>query len=154
MRVSLHRLRFLLAASLVWALPIVAYADDEPEWNGTVQRVPSGGLVGAWDIGGRNIATEIESEQPRKCPGGGSNGARGGRSDMLAFVERMPNGLVGDWTIGGVVYRTDTSTSFSTDGGAFRVGSCVKVTFVAASSGNQALKITTRSSQNCASRRS
>jgi len=54
-------------------------------------------------------------------------------AEIFGVVDSFPEGLVGPWTIDGVVYTATTSTDFSMDDGPFYVGACVKVRYEPAS---------------------
>ena len=49
--------------------------------------------------------------------------------DTYGVIESFPKLLIGSWTVDGVVYTAATSTHFSTWGGPFYVGACVRVRY-------------------------
>lgn len=55
-----------------------------------------------------------------------------GEQEARGRVNRLPVGLIGEWLIGGVAYRTTVNTEFNFEAGPVEVGSCVKLHFVTA----------------------
>jgi len=53
--------------------------------------------------------------------------APGQEFEVYGRVESLPEGLIGEWTVDGVVYAATESTEFKQEHGAFAVGSCVKI---------------------------
>jgi hypothetical protein len=49
--------------------------------------------------------------------------------DTYGVIESFPKLLIGSWTVDGVAYAATTSTHFSTWGGPFYVGACVRVRY-------------------------
>lgn len=96
---------------------------------------------------GLNRATKIESKY-RTDPGGDGNGVReGNEGHAYAVVEAMPaSGLIGDWTLSGLLYKSDSRTRFKQEQGSLAVGSMVKVRYYLDGSQNRvARKIETTS---------
>jgi hypothetical protein len=71
-------------------------------------------------------AIKISSEEHHKC--NGSDDDDDDDVERYARIESMPsNGLIGDWTIGGIHYTADTNTRFKQEYGKFAVGACVEL---------------------------
>ena len=52
---------------------------------------------------------------------------------FTGIVQSMPSGLIGDWVIGGVSFRTTASSEIEAKDGPFVVGACVEVEFATGS---------------------
>ena len=91
--------------------------------------------------GERLLALDIEGKAASVCSGG--DGGEGGapRRQIYAAVQQIPDGLRGDWTIGGGVYRADAATRIGGEVGMPTVGACVEVTFIVAGGVNLASEI-------------
>jgi hypothetical protein len=82
---------------------------------------------------------------------GTHNGTRSSDGDrwLYARIDAMPtNGLIGEWTIGGVTYTTSRNTIFLQPEGRFRVGACVDVEFIEGDP-RRVIEIETESSYEC-----
>lgn len=82
------------------------------------------------DANGLNRATKIESKYRSDSGGDGNGTHEGNEGHAYAAVEAMPaNGLIGDWTLGGLLYKSDSRTRFKQEHGSFAVGGMVKVRY-------------------------
>lgn len=64
-------------------------------------------------------------------------------------VNRLPVGLIGEWIIGGVAYRTTVNTEFDFEAGPVTVGSCVKLHFVKANQSFLVRELETTGLEEC-----
>lgn len=88
---------------------------------------------------GGDIADEIDSEPPQDCGLSGtpsptpsvtpSPSATPVTTLHRGLVESRPIGLLGEWTIGGLVFLANNNTEFDFDEGPLTVGSCAKVRY-------------------------
>ena len=74
-----------------------------------------------------NTAYEIKTDDD--CFGGGDDDQY---STVYGTVDSFPAGLIGDWTVAGVLYAADATTRFDQEDGAFANGGCVEVNYIAA----------------------
>ena len=84
------------------------------------------------DADGVNHAREIETKFVNDDHGDDDdgNGAIDGREGhAYGTIDSFPDGLVGTWQIGGIVYNATDSARFSQEDGAFDVGVRVKVEY-------------------------
>ncbi|MBX3012421.1 MAG: hypothetical protein KF832_12980 [Caldilineaceae bacterium] len=73
-----------------------------------------------------------------------------GETEWKGWVEAMPSGgLMGEWTIGGRRFVTDSNTRFDTDKGAFAMGRCVEVEYRGAAAPFAATKLATKHADDC-----
>ncbi|MCC9075073.1 DUF5666 domain-containing protein [Litorilinea aerophila] len=73
-----------------------------------------------------------------------------GELKLYGFIEAMPDsGLIGQWTVNGVLLETTASTEFEQDYGAFAVGVCVEVEYRQVNGINQVEKLETEHSYKC-----
>jgi hypothetical protein len=125
--------------------------DGRAEVKGTIQSLPSSGLVGDWVVAGRVIhvisSTAIDQEHGDAAVGafvevtGNVNadgsidatrievkGSEGQPDSFKGTVQAMPSsGLIGDWTIGGRTVHVVSSTRIKSKQGSPEVGIRVKV---------------------------
>ncbi len=132
--------------------------DNDADVYGLVESFPAG-LVGTWTVAGvsyeatattvfkqedgpfavgacveveydpaTNTAYEIKTDDD--CFGGGDDDDQ--YSTVYGTVDSFPVGLIGDWTVAGVLYAADASTRFDQEDGAFANGGCVEVNYIAA----------------------
>ncbi|MCB0112198.1 MAG: hypothetical protein KDE53_40020 [Caldilineaceae bacterium] len=104
-------------------------------------------------------ATKIASKSSDDCNGSGtvtpsvtpdSTPSPGSEREVYGRVERMPApGLVGDWVVNGVTYRTSSSTEFEQRSGPFVVGACVKIHYNANSNPFPVREMRTESTADC-----
>ena len=86
--------------------------------------------------GANRIAREIESERAYKCgasgnddPGNDDPGGERWEAEMYGVLNSFPEGLIGEWEIGGMTFVADANTEFDQERGAFAQGIIVKVHF-------------------------
>lgn len=72
-----------------------------------------------------------------------------GEQEATGRINRMPLGLIGEWIIGGVVYRTTVNTEFKGEEGAFVIGACVKLHFVTANRPFMIRELATTEAADC-----
>ncbi|MCB0128219.1 MAG: hypothetical protein KDE58_38400, partial [Caldilineaceae bacterium] len=104
-------------------------------------------------------ATKIASKSSDDCNGSGtatpsvtpdSTPSPGSEREVYGRVERMPApGLVGDWVVNGVTYRTSSSTEFEQRSGPFVVGACVKIHYNANSNPFPVREMRSESTADC-----
>ena len=169
----------ILLVLMVGALliPQGIYAKDELSWVGRIETRPTSGFAGTWTVRGHTFtatgttqikeelgplsvgvcaevkyvsdgsgdtATTIERQLDAVC---GSDA--GGEQKAYAFIETIPLGNVGVWSIGGQSYTSTASTLLRQEHGAFAVGVCAQVEFTTASGSKTASKIGTEEPFNC-----
>jgi len=93
----------------------------------------------AVDGSGANQAREIETKvaNERGSDDNGNGSVEGAEGHAFATIDSFPTGLTGQWSIGGIAYQADTSTSFAQTDGAFAVGGKVKVEYFVNGSGQR-----------------
>lgn len=91
--------------------------DDEPITVGTCVSVRYRISAGA------SLARRIASTDAYRCDGTSPAPAR----EVTGILERMPDGLIGVWRIGGIDYTSDARTTVELDEGPFVIGGCVEV---------------------------
>ena len=125
------------------------------KYYGTVESLPAG-LIGDWVVSGRTIhvtaTTQIEQEHGAVAVnayvevkgsqradtsidaskievkmGAGSGDSGRSYTQFNGAVSAMPNGLVGNWTIGGRTVHVDAATRFEQEHGLATVGANVEV---------------------------
>lgn len=129
--------------------------DGRDELKGTIESLPSSGLIGDWTVSGRTVhvsdSTKINQEHGAVAVGAqveihgqlrtdGSLDARrievkpsapddrGSPLNFKGTIEAMPSsGLVGDWTISGKTVHVSDSTRIKQEHGQVAVGVRVKV---------------------------
>ncbi len=147
---------------------------SKQEVHGTVDAMPSDGLVGTWVIDGVEYeATNATVFEQRDGPFGvgacvevefvvqGSTrvalkiktdddcGASGNAHKVYGVVEVLPAGLIGTWTISGTQYEVTSTTELKTPHGPFAVGVCVEVKYTLSGTTRLALEIETESPDEC-----
>jgi hypothetical protein len=148
--------------------------DDEAEVEGLIESFPAD-LIGSWVIDGMsyevtadtvlmqlngpfavgacvevefdpatNIASKVKTDD--NCFGDDADD-----NDLFVklygTVEAFPSGLIGDWTVSGVVYSADANTQFKQEDGDFAVGACVEVNYLPDTL--QAIEIETADDYHC-----
>ncbi|RME86074.1 MAG: hypothetical protein D6775_01050, partial [Caldilineae bacterium] len=92
-------------------------------------------------------ATKIATEHDYKCSGGSGGSGGGGEyhGEMYGIINSFPQGLIGQWQIGGMTFVADASTVFEQERVSFAVGVLVEVKFYTdANNVNHAIKIETK----------
>lgn len=90
------------------------------------------------------VAREIETEQQYRC-GGDDDGGANAEGELYGVLQSFPDGLVGEWNIGGMSFIADATTEFKQERGQFAVGVTVKAHFVVGDDGlNHAREIETK----------
>ena len=87
------------------------------------------------DAAGVNRAREIETKFAGEDSGSDDNGngsVDGAEGHAYGVADVVPDGLVGQWTIGGIEYTATATTRFGTSDGALVTGARVKVEYVLA----------------------
>lgn len=153
-RIYTPALLLLLALAVVSASVEASGGEFLYEFFGTVEAMPSGGLVGTWTVAGRtvHVSAQTQVEQvlgPAKVGATvrvrgtlradgsvdawnvevktGDDGA-GTPARFTAVVESMPaNGYAGAWVVGGRTVHVSASTRVVETNGVPRVGSTVEV---------------------------
>lgn len=88
--------------------------------------------------------TEIENERGFYCAPG-QDGEHQGEGELFGELQDFPDGLIGEWNIGGMTFVAMTTTEFKQRNGAFTIGATVKVHFVVDANGvNVATEIETK----------
>ncbi|MCS6846593.1 MAG: DUF5666 domain-containing protein [Anaerolineae bacterium] len=110
--------------------------------------------------GGGDIADEIDSEPPQDCGLSGSPSPTPSvtptpsATPVMALhrglVESRPVGLLGEWTIGGLVFLANNDTEFDFDEGPLTVGSCAKVRYFTSNGVRIADEIDSEPQRDCA----
>lgn len=85
---------------------------------------------------------ETETPEPATTP-------QAGEQETQGRVSRLPLGLIGEWIIGGVAYRTNVNTEFKIEKGPVVIGSCVKLHFVNANRPFLITELATTASSDC-----
>ncbi len=129
-------------------------SSDDLHFKGTIESLPSSGLVGDWRVGGRTVrvtaTTRIEAEIGPVVVGAfvevegvmqsdgaflakevevKSNVSGGdGRDELKGVIESLPSsGLVGDWVVSGRTVHVSDSTTINREHGAVAVGAQVEI---------------------------
>lgn len=92
-------------------------------------------------------AIEIETEEAYHCGADGNGGHHGDDVKRYGLIDSFPVGLTGEWVIDGVSYTAGDNTEFDQEDGAFAVGACVEIKYLAAT--NVALEIETEDDEHC-----
>ncbi|MBI3650302.1 MAG: hypothetical protein HY231_04575 [Acidobacteria bacterium] len=129
---------------------------DAGELTGVVQSLPSGGLVGDWQVADHTIhvtsATRIDQEHGQATVGArvevkgtaqsdgsitastvevkGSSGGGSGDPMPMEFkgtIEGFPSGFVGDWQVGGRTIHVTATTRIEQELGPVAVGAFVEI---------------------------
>ena len=81
------------------------------------------------DIEGGRVV-EIETEAAADCdPGPGWDDDAETDDDFYGIIENRPEGIAGDWTIGGRIFPADPDTFWAVDDGPLTPGACVSVDY-------------------------
>ena len=88
--------------------------------------------------------TPSETETPEA-----STTPQAGEQETQGRVNRLPLGLIGEWIIGGVAYRTNVNTEFNFEKGPVVIGSCVKLHVVNANRPFLITELETTASSDC-----
>ena len=99
--------------------------------------------------GTQKLAVRISSEMSNEC-GGGGGGDDDTRNEVYGRIVQFPAALLGDWNIGGVIYRASNITSFEQEDGPFAVNTCVEVRYTTTTTGKLAQEIETEDDYKCA----
>ena len=71
-------------------------------------------------------------------------------SGLVGRIEAMPpQGLLGEWAVGGLHFVTSGATEFRQERGEFAIGRCVEVEYVTVAEQNLATKVATKSNDDC-----
>lgn len=73
---------------------------------------------------GKNVLDELETERAYKCSGGSTS-----EGELYGIVEEIAPGGMGDWRIGGWLFKVDGDTEIESKYGPIQVGMLVKVEF-------------------------
>jgi hypothetical protein len=107
-----------------------------------------GGCVDVKYVSATNLAIEIETQEAEDCDGMDGDGDYP-ETKYYGLIETIPDGLLGTWTIGGTDFEADADTEFEQEDGAFAVGVCAEVEYVAQNGVNSAKKIETSEPYHC-----
>ncbi len=107
--------------------------------------------------GGADIADEIDSEPPQDCGLSGTPSPSPSVTPSATpvttlhrgLVEGRPIGLLGEWTIGGLVFLANNNTEFDFDEGPLTVGSCAKVRYFTSNGVRIAREIDSEPQRDC-----
>jgi hypothetical protein len=80
--------------------------------------------------GDPTVARAIESERSYRCSGRGDNDDDAAEGKLYGVIESLPDGLIGNWDIGGKTLVVSTMTELDNRGRAFAVGVVVEAEFV------------------------
>ncbi len=135
-------------------VPTAPAPGTQREFFGHADTIPDG-LVGVWTIDGVNytatndtefkprrggflpgvclfvhakegVIKEMETAQEFRCDANGTPSVQG---ELFGLLQSFPDGLIGEWNIGGLTVVADASTEFKQERNNFAVGSIVKVKF-------------------------
>jgi uncharacterized protein (TIGR03437 family) len=151
----------------------------EVEFRGLIQQLPQGGVQGTWQVAGRSVlvtaatevrlsgtaaigqcvkvhgtldedavvvAREVETEAGASC----GVGVAGAEFEVTGRLDVLPNGGVGQWTIGGISVSVLSGTERNARSGPFAEGACVKAQGSVLGDGTrQAREVETRPAAEC-----
>ena len=90
----------------------------------------------------REIETKFRTDSDDENDDGKHEGAEG---HAYGIIDVLPAGLIGEWTVGGIVYTATDRTRFEEEDGSFAVGARTKVEYVTQSGARVARKFETTS---------
>ncbi len=130
-----------------WIVNDVSYtADATTRFDQSDGAFVVGGCVEVNYLPNTFVAIEIETAEAYHC------GNNGGHDDddfeRYGAIDSFPAGLIGTWVINGVVYEAGNGTRFEQEDGAFAVGQCAEVKYLAGTP-NIALEIETEDGYHC-----
>lgn len=105
----------------------------------------TGGCVEVKFLYATSQAIEISTEEPEECTGSDSEAEQ----KFYGFVEDIPNGWIGTWTIEGIEFVATAETEFEEDHGSFATGVCAEVEYYDEAGVNMAMEIETESPYHC-----
>jgi hypothetical protein len=135
----------------------VAGGDGRDELKGTIEALPSSGLIGDWRVSNRTVHVtadtiinqehgaaavgasvevagtqradgSIDATRIEVQPSSRDSSGEGQSANVKGAIQSLPpSGLVGDWTVGGRLVHVVSSTKLSAEHGAFVIGARVKV---------------------------
>lgn len=106
-----------------------------------------GSCVGVEYISGTTrLALELGTQPTFRCANSAGGGGGHPYRDVRGTIDQFPAGLVGQWTVSGVVYTATASTRFEQEHGPFFVNACVEVKYLA---DRTAVEISTAEAPNC-----
>lgn len=130
-----------------WVIDGVTYtATDDTEFEQDHGAFAVGSCVKLHALTTTTPATlrEIETESRFHCQPNDDNDDDDfqGRGELFGQLQSFPEGMIGEWNIGGLTFMVDASTRLEQRHGAFTIGATVKVQFVVDANGvNLARKI-------------
>ena len=172
-----HVFTLIFVWFLLALLPFQVMAQGELQHTGLIEAMPAGGGAGEWVVGGetflatagtefltekgplgvgvcaqveyhlsnnQQVATKIASKSADDCGGVAAFHHKG-------LVQDMPlGGGAGTWLVEGVTFEATTSTTFLHEHGALAVGVCAEVEYLIEGASNVAIKIASKSADDCA----
>ena len=106
-----------------------------------------GSCVGVEYISGTpRLALELGTEPSFRCTSGAGGGGGIPHRQVRGKIDQFPSGLVGPWTVSGIVYTATASTRFEQEHGSFFVNACVVVKYTA---DRTAVEISTAEAHSC-----
>ncbi len=97
--------------------------------------------------GATRLALELGTEPAFRCANRTGGGGGVPYREVRGTIDQFPAGLVGQWTVSGVVYTATASTRFEQDHGPFFVNECVEVKYTV---DKTAVEISTEEAPSCA----
>ena len=107
-----------------------------------------GSCVGVEYLSGTTrLALELGTEPAFRCAHRTGGGGGIHYREVRGTIDQFPVGLVGQWTVSGVIYTATASTRFEQEHGPFFVNACVEVKYTA---DKTAVEISTSEAHRCA----